>query len=105
MEDEKLLIDLIIKWGYTHSSRADFMGLINLFKAHEALVESHASKEQLVMFYGWLGFALSRRDMPVDGYQYLHKALHIAEEIGDMKAIGYSCAWLTQDLCGYGSSR
>jgi len=98
MEDEKLLIDLIIKWGCTHSSRGDFMSLFDLFKAHEDLVESKASKEQLVMFYGWLGFALSNREMFVDGYQYLHKALCIAEEIGDMKAIGYCCAWLAKNL-------
>ena len=94
--DEKLLIDLIIKWGYAYHYRADYMGLLNLFKAHETLVESDASKEQLVMFYTWFGLALSRRGMPVDGYQYLHKALHIAEEIGDSKAIGYCCVWLTQ---------
>jgi len=48
------------------------------------------------MIYGWLGFALARRDIPVDGYQYLLKALKIAEEIGDTKAIGYNCTWLTQ---------
>jgi predicted ATPase len=93
--EEKLLIDLVIKWGYAYSYRADYMGLINLFKVHEALLESHTIKEQLVMFYGWLGFALARRDMPVDGYQYLRKALQIAEEIGDIKATGYNCAWLT----------
>ena len=61
-EEEKLLIDLIVKWGYTYHFRADYMGLINLFKAHEALVESMAGKEQLVMFYNWLGFALQRRE-------------------------------------------
>jgi class 3 adenylate cyclase/tetratricopeptide (TPR) repeat protein len=94
--DEKLLIDLIIKWGYAYNLRADFMGLITLLKAHEAMVESHADKEQLVMFYGWLGVALTRRNMPIDGYQYLRKTLKIAEEIGDMKAIGYNCTWLTQ---------
>ena len=97
-EEEQLLIDLIIKWGYVHFSRGDFMGLFNLFKAHEALVETQASKEQLVMFYGWLGFALSNKEMFVDGYQYLQKALCIAEEIGDMKAIGYCCAWLAKNL-------
>jgi predicted ATPase len=94
--DEKLLIDLIIKWGYAYHYRADYMGLLNLFKAHEALVELHASKEQLVMFYGWLGCAFTRREMPVEGYQYLPKALKIAEEIGDVKGVGYSCTWLMQ---------
>jgi len=93
-EDDKPLIDLIIKWGYAYYYRADFMGLINLFKAHEALVESYASKEQLVMFYGWLGLALSRRDMPVDGYHYLCRALQIAEDISDVKGVGHSCAHL-----------
>ena len=101
-EEEKLLIDLIIKWGYAYYYRADYMGFLNLFKAHEALVESHAGKEQLVMFYGWLGLALSRRDMPVDGYRCLHKAIQIAEEIGDMKAIGYNCAWLTSTCADMG---
>ena len=93
-DEENFLIDLIIKWGYTLHLSADFKGLIILFKAHESLVESHASKEQLVMFYGWLGFALGRREKLQDGYQYLRKALHIAEEIGDSKAIGYNCTWL-----------
>ncbi len=96
-EDDRLFIDLIIKWGYVHSSRGDFMELFDLFKTHESLVESQASKEQLAMFYGWIGFALSRREMLVDGYRYLHKALKVAEEIGDIRAIGYCCAWLAKN--------
>jgi len=47
------------------------------------------------MFYGWLGFALGRREKLQDGYEYLRKALHIAEEIGNIKGVGYCCAWLT----------
>jgi len=78
------------------------VGLSNLFKAHEALVESHASKEQLVMFYGWLGFALGRREKLQDGYQYLRKALQIAEEIGDIKASGYCYTWLTHACADMG---
>jgi len=93
-EDKKLLIDLIIKWGYTYHFRADYMGLIHLFKAHETLAESDAHKEQLGMFYSWLGFALQRREKLQEGYEYLQKALKIGEEIGDIKGIGYSCAWL-----------
>jgi predicted ATPase len=93
-EHKNLLIELIIKWGYTLHLKADFVSLSNLFKSHEALVESHASQEHLVMFYGWLGFALSRREKLSEGYTYLCKALQIAEKIGDAKAIGYNCAWL-----------
>lgn len=93
-EDEKLLIDLIIKWGYVYHYRADYMGLINLLKAHEALAESHADKNKLVMFYGWLGWALARRDALQDGYQYLRRALQIAENVGDMEGVGRCCAQL-----------
>ena len=95
-EAEELLIALIIRWGYAFFYRADYIGLLTLIKAHESLVESNASKEQLVMFYNWFGCALSRRDMPVEGYPYVRKALQIAEEIGDIKGVGYSCMWLTQ---------
>ena len=101
-EDEKLLIDLIIKWGYAYHSRANYMGLFNLLKTHETLMESHSNKEQLVMFYGWSGIALTRRGMPVDGYQYLRKALQVAEEIGDIKAIVYCCAWLAATCADIG---
>jgi class 3 adenylate cyclase/tetratricopeptide (TPR) repeat protein len=102
MNEEKLLIDLIIKWGYVYHCRAHYMGLISLFRVHENLVESHADKEQLVMFYGWLGTAHSRREMHVDGYRYLQKSLKIAEEIEDGKAIGYNCAWLTYNCADMG---
>jgi class 3 adenylate cyclase/tetratricopeptide (TPR) repeat protein len=95
-KDDDLLIDIIIKWGYVYHHHADYIGLINLLKAHEVLAESHANKEQLAMFYSWLGLALSRRDVPIDSHQYLLKALHLAEEIGDVKAVGHNCAWLSQ---------
>jgi len=93
-EDEKRLIDLIIKWGNTLHYRADYMGLINLLRAHETLMESHADREQLVMFYSRFGLAFSRSNVLVEGYRYLNKALQIAVEIGDIKGVGYSCMWL-----------
>jgi predicted ATPase/class 3 adenylate cyclase len=92
--EEKLLIDLILKWGYVYHYRADYMALINLLKAHEDLAESHADKNKLVMFYGWLGWALGRRDALQDGYRYLNRALQIAEDIGDVEGVGRSCAQL-----------
>ncbi len=96
-KEEKLLIDLIIKWGYTYHFRADYMGLIDLFKAHEALAESDADKEQLVMFYNWLGFALQRRERLQEGYQYLQKALQIGEKIGDIKGDGLQLCMARDD--------
>ena len=101
-KEDKLLINLILKWGYAYYHRADYMGLINLLKAHETLIESYSDREQATMFYAWLGYALSMRDVPVNGCQYLHKALHIAENIKDMKAIGYCCGWLTQACADIG---
>jgi class 3 adenylate cyclase/tetratricopeptide (TPR) repeat protein len=101
-EDEKLMIELIVSWGFTLHLRADFAALSNLFKAHESLVETHAGKEHRMMFYGWLGFALGRRMFLQDGYQYLHKALQLAEETGNLKAIGYNCAWLAHACADIG---
>lgn len=94
-EEDKLLIELIIKWGYIFHCRADYMALINLFKNQEPLVNSYADRKQLAMFYGRLGFAFSRRDMPLEGYRYLIKGLQIAEEDKDDKLIGYIYAWLS----------
>jgi class 3 adenylate cyclase/tetratricopeptide (TPR) repeat protein len=87
-EYEKLLIELIAKWGYVYHYRADYMGLINLLKTHENLLGSHANQEQLVMFYSWLGWALARRESLQDGYQYLRSALQIAEDRGNAAEVG-----------------
>jgi class 3 adenylate cyclase/tetratricopeptide (TPR) repeat protein len=95
IEDEKLLIELFLKWSYVHHSRADYIGLINLLKAHETFIEIHANRDQLAMLYGWLGWALARRHTLLEGYEYLRKALRIAEECRNIRTIGYCCTWLT----------
>jgi len=94
-EEDILLIDLLIKWGYVYYFRGDFRGLTDLLSVNLDLAESLGDKARLGMFYGWLGFTASNREKFKDSYQYLSKALNIGEEIGDRRVIGYACAWLT----------
>jgi tetratricopeptide (TPR) repeat protein len=95
-EEERLLIDLIIKWALVFYHRGDWGGLEKLLRAHEELAESLDDKARLGMFYAWVGLTLyiARRG-PKDSYQYLSRALELGEEIGSQQVIGYACAWLT----------
>jgi class 3 adenylate cyclase/tetratricopeptide (TPR) repeat protein len=95
-EQERLLIDLIIKWALVFYHRGDWGELEKLLRAHEDLAESMDDKAGLGMFYAWLGLTLyiTKRG-PKDSYQYLSRALELGEEIGDQQVIGYACAWLT----------
>jgi len=94
-EEEKLLIDILIKWAFVFYYRGDFKELTKLLSAHEDLAESIDDKARLGMFYAWFGFTLSARAKFNDAYQYISKALKIGEEIGNQQVIGYACTWLT----------
>ena len=94
-EEDKLLIDILIKWGFVFYYRGDFRGLTDLLSAHEPLAESLDDKARLGMFYAWFGFARWARGKVRDSYEYLRKALETGEEIGDQQVIGYACTWLT----------
>jgi class 3 adenylate cyclase/tetratricopeptide (TPR) repeat protein len=93
-EEERLLIDLLLKWAFVFYYLGDFRGLTDLLSAHEDLAESLDDKARLGMFYGWHGFALDVRGRSKDAYQYLCKALSIGEDIGNKQVIGYACTWL-----------
>jgi class 3 adenylate cyclase/tetratricopeptide (TPR) repeat protein len=97
---EVQLIDLLIKWAYVFYFRGDFKRLTELLESHKELAESLDDKARLGMFYGWLGFAIFNRNRYRDSYNYLHKALHIGEEIKSELVIGYSYCWLTW-TCAY----
>ena len=92
--EDVLLIDLILKWAIVFSIRADYNGLLEVFRNHEELAESLSNEEQLGLFYSWLGFALDRKAMFKDAYPYLDNGLRIGEKIGDQRVIGYACAFL-----------
>jgi class 3 adenylate cyclase len=94
-EEDRRIIDLLIKWGYVHNCRADFKGLEELLLANEELAKSTDDREKLGMFYAWLGHAFRSREKLREGYAYLIKALQLGEEIASQKVIGYTCAWLS----------
>ncbi len=93
-EENRLLIDLLIKWAYVFYYRGDFKGLVSLLSNHEGLAES-VGQAELGMFYGWLGFGLYCSGKAKSSYEYLCKALKIGEGIEDRRVIGYACTWLT----------
>lgn len=102
-EEERLLIDLIIKWAVVFYHRGDWGGLDKLLSAHEDLAASLDDKARLGMFYGWLGLTVDNaRGSPKDSYQYLTRALELGEEIGNHQVIGYACAWLTWTCADWG---
>jgi class 3 adenylate cyclase/tetratricopeptide (TPR) repeat protein/predicted transcriptional regulator len=89
------LIDLLIKWAYVFYFRGDYKGLTQLLEAHKGLAESLDDKARLGMFYAWFGFALSNGRQLRDSYLYLHKALHIGEEIKNELVVCYAYCWLS----------
>jgi class 3 adenylate cyclase/tetratricopeptide (TPR) repeat protein len=102
-EEERLLIDLIIKWAVVFYHRGDWGGLDKLLSAHQDLAASLDDKARLGMFYGWLGLTVDNaRGRPKDSYQYLTRALELGEEIGNQQVIGYACAWLTWTCADWG---
>lgn len=94
-EEERLLIDLLIKWAYVFYYQGGFNGLIKLFAAHENLAESLDDKARQGMFNAWLGFALFMNGKEQAAYPYLQKALKLGEESQNQQVIGYACTWLT----------
>ena len=94
-EEKELFLDLILKWAEVFHLKGAYRGLIDLLKPHEVLANSVDDKSRLSMFYGWLGFALGSRDKLKDAYEYLLKALKLAEDVENLKVTGYACGWLT----------
>ena len=95
VEEQRLLIDVLIKWSLVFYYRGDFRSATNLLTAHEHLAESLNDRDRLGMFYGWIGMTMWARERFHKSYQYLTKALEIGEEIDNKEVIGYACTWLT----------
>ena len=102
-EEERLLIDLLIKWALVFYHRGDWGALDKLLSAHEELAESLDDKARLGMFYAWLGFTVyGARGKPKDSYEYLNRALELGEEIGNQQVMGYACTWLNWTCADWG---
>jgi len=101
-DEDILLIDLLLQWSLVYHVRADYGGLEDLLKSHEAFVRSSGDDARLGMFLAWLGYSLSQRENYLDSYRYLSHALKIGERINNSKIIGYSSAWLCQTCSNLG---
>jgi len=101
-DEERLLIDLIIRWAFVFYYRGDFKGLGELLSTHEKLAESMDDKARLGMFCSWFGFVQTCRGNFRDAYPYLCKALNIGEDIEDNQVIGYACTWLVWTCASLG---
>jgi tetratricopeptide (TPR) repeat protein len=93
-KEEKLLIDLLIKWTYVFYYRGDFKGLTDVLTAHEGTAESLNDKARVGMFYVWMGLMLWEREKFRESYEYLHRALGLGNKIDNKRIIGYSSALL-----------
>jgi len=93
-EEKALFIDLLNKWALVYDRRGDFIGLIDLFKAHEYLAESLGDKEKLGLLRAWLGYSFRQRENLKESYQYLTSALELGEEIQSRKVIAHASCWL-----------
>jgi class 3 adenylate cyclase/tetratricopeptide (TPR) repeat protein len=93
-EDDKLLIDLFVKWFMVYCYHGDYKGFTDLLLPHKDLAESIDDKARLAMFYARLGFAIFWSGKLKDAYNYLCRALALGEEANDWQAIAYAAAWL-----------
>jgi tetratricopeptide (TPR) repeat protein len=94
-QENNLIMDILIEWGYVYNTRGAYSELEKLLKANEELAESLVEKEGTGMFYAWMGWVLRSREKLKEGYKYLYKALKLGEELENQKIIGYACAWLS----------
>ena len=101
-DEEKRIIDILLKWAYVFNHRGDFLGMADLFRAHEDTAQSLDDKECLGMFYAWLGWALNGREELKGAHKYLSNALKIGVEAENNKVISYACAWLTWNCAALG---
>ena len=94
-EEDRLLIDLLIKWAYTLYYLGDFKKLNHLLSEQKQLAESLDDSARLGMFYSWMGMTLWARGKYTESYDHLTRALELGEKISSAEVIGYACTWLT----------
>ena len=102
-EAEKIiLIDILNSWGYSYYYLGEFKEFIDIFSSHQALAESLDDKARAGMFYAWFGIAHYMAGKQKDSYRYLCKGIELGESSGDIKVVGYACAWLTYTCAAQG---
>ena len=97
--EERLLIDLLIKWFFVFAWRADPAGARAVLDAHRDLVDSLEDRERQGMFYACLGCASGQAGYLRESYEYLLYGLKLCRGVKNKKFMTYCYFWLTQ-ACG-----
>ncbi len=100
-EDQAMLIDLILKWYFTFNKKGLFREMLDLLRIHEPDVRAFGDASRIGMYEVCLGWALQRRELLFESYDYLTRALATGRTIGDDSLIAYSSAclcWTCADL-------
>jgi len=93
-EENKILIDLLIKWSLVYYCRGDFFGMSERLKAHKDQADLLDDKETKGMFYAWLGFSYWFREDFKSTYEYSNLALRLGEDADSKKLMGYAYMFL-----------
>jgi class 3 adenylate cyclase/tetratricopeptide (TPR) repeat protein len=100
-DEQAMLIDLIIKWYFTFNKQGLFREMLDLLRTHESDVRAFGDASRTGMYEVCLGWALQRRELLIESYDYLTRALSTGWKIGDDSLIAYSSAclcWTCTDL-------
>jgi len=101
-EMDLMLMDVFLNWAVVYYHRADYNQMLDMLQRYESFAVSLGDKARLGMYYVWMGAAFGRLENLREGYQYLHKALAIGEEIKNEKIICYACTWLSMNCSDLG---
>ncbi len=100
-EEQAMLIDLIIKWYFAFNKQGQFREMLDLLRSHEAAVAAYGDPLRTGMYEVCIGWALQRRELVMESYAYLSRALETGWRLGDDSLIAYSSAclcWTCTDL-------
>jgi len=100
-EDEDLLLDLFLDWGYVFYYRSDFKGGLELIEKENRLF-SLDNKAKIGRYHAAKGFALFYRGRLREAYEYSCQGLKLAEESGDPQAICVACTTLAYPSAALG---
>jgi tetratricopeptide (TPR) repeat protein len=100
--EERLLIDLLIKWSFVFFWRAEHDKLKTVLVAHKDLVDSLGDREIQGMYYGCLANVLGQTGSPRESYKYSRKALKLCREVKNEKNTAFCYAWLNQSCLELG---
>jgi tetratricopeptide (TPR) repeat protein len=101
VDEQAMLIDLIIKWYFAFNKRGLFREMLDLLRSHESAVAAFGDPLRKGMYDVCMGWALQRRELVTESFDYLTRALKTGQTLGDDNLIAYSSAclcWTCTDL-------